>query len=240
MRTSCRRLQSRRCPGSGFTLVELLVVIAVLALLLAILAPALTSLKTQTKRILCATQQRELSKALFLYAGNNRQTFPHAGRSGWWMWDISVAQRDAIRDSGAPREVFYCPENEAQNIDTLWNFGGFCVTGYYFMIKRDSWGSGQMVNVVFGRVPEINDPGNMPIVADAIISSFMGGSVNDPNCHDFGYAKGGHAIPHTSPHMEDDGFLPAGGNCVFGDGSVRWRPLKKMTWHKGNTPYHWW
>jgi len=240
MSTSGQRHHRRRRAGGGFTLVELLVVIAVIALLLAILAPGLTSIRTQASRLLCATRQRELSKAVFLYAGDNRQTFPHAGRSGWWMWDISVAQRDAIVHYGAPREVFYCPDNEAQNLNTLWDFGGFCVTGYYFMIKRDNWGSDQMTDVVYGRLAEMDDPGNTPIVADAIISSLMGGNVNDPYSHDFGYAKGGHATPHKSPHMDRDAILPEGGNCVFGDGSVRWRPLNKMTWHKGHTPYHWW
>ena len=240
MPVSGRRHHSRRRAGGGFTLIELLVVIAIIALLVAILAPSLMMCKPMAVRIICATRQRELSKAIFIYAADNDQAFPHAGHTGWWMWDMSVAQRDALGDAGAPRTVFYCPENQDQNLDSLWDFSGFCVTGYYFMFKRDNWGTQQMVGDVFGSIREMGDPASMPLVGDAIISSFSGGDVNDPLNHNFGHAKGGHPIPHKSPHMARDLILPAGGNCVFGDGAVRWHPFGEMTWHKGHTPYHWW
>ena len=240
MLISGQRHHGRRRAGGGFTIIELLVVIAIISLLLAILAPSLSRARAWINRTVCASRQRELAKAIFLYADNNEQTFPHTGWTGWWMWDLSVAQRDAIVRYGAPREVFYCPENQAQNLDSLWDFGGFCVTGYYFMIKRDRWGTAQMTGQVYGSQYEIDRPADTPIVADAIISSFMGGDLNDPYRHNFGHAKGGHPIPHKSPHMERDLVLPAGGNCVFGDGSVRWRPFDQMTWHRGHTPYHWW
>ena len=56
----------------GFTLVELLVVVAIIALLISILAPSLKAAKDLAKEMLCMTNQRALGQALLLYAEGNR------------------------------------------------------------------------------------------------------------------------------------------------------------------------
>jgi len=55
----------------GFTLVELLVVISIIAMLLAVLMPALGKAKLQASAIICTTDVRSLSLAWFLYIGDN-------------------------------------------------------------------------------------------------------------------------------------------------------------------------
>ncbi len=63
------RLKSRN--KKGFTLIELLVVIAIIALLLSILMPALTKVKSQARRLICATNIRTLFTSWSLYATDN-------------------------------------------------------------------------------------------------------------------------------------------------------------------------
>jgi len=58
----------RRC---GFTLVELLVVVSIIALLISILLPALGRAKEYAKEILCATRQRNLAIGWNYYAMDN-------------------------------------------------------------------------------------------------------------------------------------------------------------------------
>jgi len=60
----------------GFTLMELLVVISVIALLMAILMPALGKAKYLAQRIVCTSNVRQQSLAFFAYANHNDGKFP--------------------------------------------------------------------------------------------------------------------------------------------------------------------
>ena len=61
---------------TGFTLVEILVVIAIMALLLAIMIPALQKAREQAKAVVCASNISQLSKALLIYE-NSYGSFPY-------------------------------------------------------------------------------------------------------------------------------------------------------------------
>ncbi|MHC4115952.1 MAG: type II secretion system protein [Planctomycetota bacterium] len=110
---------------TGFTLIELLVVIAVIALLLALTTAALRKSRLQAKAVLCRSNVRQLTVALFMYADQN-ETFPfgfinEASGAGdylgsaatdrvglWWLNDIE----DFVEKPDSEERVFSCPSKK--------------------------------------------------------------------------------------------------------------------------------
>ena len=69
---------SERSGGyaGAFTLVELLVVVAIILILAALLGPALRGVREKADAIKCVSNLRQVGLAIFLY-GDERKTFPH-------------------------------------------------------------------------------------------------------------------------------------------------------------------
>ncbi|MFO1501620.1 MAG: type II secretion system protein [Verrucomicrobiota bacterium] len=63
-------------PRRGFSLVELLVVISIIALLVALLSPALTKTKARAKQLQCVHQLRQLGIGFHGFAHDHNSQFP--------------------------------------------------------------------------------------------------------------------------------------------------------------------
>jgi len=75
----------------GFTLIEVLVVVTIIALLIAVLLPSLSNARQQTREVICRTHLRELYRGHALYAADNKGRFPHYD---WWLWDNNSGFRE--------------------------------------------------------------------------------------------------------------------------------------------------
>jgi len=66
--------------ASGFTLVELLTVISIIALLISILLPSLAQARAQAKRVKVQTQIDAIGKGLEMFRNDNRDQYPYSAR----------------------------------------------------------------------------------------------------------------------------------------------------------------
>jgi prepilin-type N-terminal cleavage/methylation domain-containing protein len=81
------RERANRTRDNGFTLVELLVVISIIALLVATLLPAINEARENARQVQCLSQVRQHSVAMFSYCADQRDTaFPLTSQhSATWM-----------------------------------------------------------------------------------------------------------------------------------------------------------
>jgi prepilin-type processing-associated H-X9-DG protein/prepilin-type N-terminal cleavage/methylation domain-containing protein len=116
----------------GFTLVELLVVIGIIAVLIGILLPALSRARENANSLKCAANLRSIGQGFALYLAQNKQTYPAAyiynvnhpavpeiaggsaavptlGYTHWSWFIYQTGRGNAATGSGLSTAAFQCP-----------------------------------------------------------------------------------------------------------------------------------
>jgi prepilin-type N-terminal cleavage/methylation domain-containing protein/prepilin-type processing-associated H-X9-DG protein len=229
----------------GFTLVELLVVIGIIAILIAMLFPALRRAREQATRTACAAQLRQLTAAVVMYAGENRGKLPSGIRNGGpaqgehCIW-ISTTTYDAIvrylgrangrttadfaatGNRGLIEQHLACPnilDSEAATIPYFAPPVGW-VIGYNYL------GGHPTVPPAFEwKSPmKLNDKASLALWCD--LNDWSPQDRWTIVSHRRNGAAGFYYGPTGGRHPQDHGA--AGGNVAFLDGSVAWRNLVDM------------
>jgi prepilin-type N-terminal cleavage/methylation domain-containing protein/prepilin-type processing-associated H-X9-DG protein len=140
----------RRQTARGFTLVELLVVIGIIAVLIALLMPALSGARSQAMTVRCAANLADIGKAMQNYANDYGGRIPRGYyyfpyyQQGYILWgealskyvghEVEVADTSQSRDKVLAEEfrkieVYQCPVNPNEEsaldyVSNSWITGG--------------------------------------------------------------------------------------------------------------------
>ena len=244
----------------AFTLVELLVVVGIIAVLVAILLPALQGAREKALRVKCANNLRTFGQACQLYANQNKGKMPmhHGGAN--WLWDLAYDSRDWFTDQAKiPQEMFYCPSYTHETRDQ-WTFCGptggrenFAIIGYYWLGKRPGYAAGPgmfqpntLTNALFRNplddrwIEKVGDKTQRSGASDLVLMSDIVISQNDTRNwtnKNFITVYGGYFAGHGTTHRQGD--KPLGGNNLYLDGHVEWRNFDAMKNRLFTWPHFW-
>jgi prepilin-type N-terminal cleavage/methylation domain-containing protein/prepilin-type processing-associated H-X9-DG protein len=196
----------------AFTLVELLVVVAVIAILIAILLPALGSASARAKRVVCLNSIKQTTFGLNLFAEEHNRKYPWAIKSteggavpNGFVYPYFV---QASGDVGSPK-VLVCAADSDRKRANSWGTdpGGLGNTAF-----QDS-----SISYMIG-LEATPDVRNMLLLADRDLKAGTG------NCGVINYSTGGGAIVNTglgSNATWMNKIHRGGGNVALVDGSVQ-------------------
>ena len=234
----------------GFSLVEMLLVVAMIALLISILLPSLSRARENTRRASCAVNQRQLANGVLSYTASNRGFLIGEGvyrregqdpnyynnlewRSMWMGWIGGYTIEDAA-------DIFYCPSMARVTPATAWPvpmpWGGEYMLGYPYFGHYLNEDNGKAYNWA-GTLPSarrISAKPRTPIFADwnrgDLLNKRWGMVAHSPTGGQGPFADTyGGSVPHFSappwsPYaaIESPSIAPEGANNALLDGSVQW------------------
>ena len=111
-------LSSRLCPATGFTLIEMLVVIAIIGVLAGMMLPALNRARARADGIVCLGNLKQLQVAWQAYTGDHNGRYPenHSELIGR-MW------RSSFHSWCGPSSAPYDPDPRALQLGTFGRYG---------------------------------------------------------------------------------------------------------------------
>ncbi len=238
----------------AFTLIELLVVISIVALLMAVLLPALSRVRKQARAVACRANLRQWGIALHVYANTHDGKLP-PGNLTFTRGYYDELWRTTMLDSRNSKGIMLCPMATRVSEETsgegatfkAWRrspvnigkpaSGSYGSYGGNFIIGRPDWKPAlrwgslgvkgtERIPFFFDCTTSIFSPLPLPLPKDAECKCDLGPPPEQEGCHD---PLSDNKSYRVCINRHDGGI-----NMVFADSSVRKVGLKELwtlKWH---------
>jgi prepilin-type N-terminal cleavage/methylation domain-containing protein len=183
--------EAERAKGAfwrAFTLIELLLVISIIAILAALLLPALGRAKMQAQQTACLSNLRQVTTAGLMYLNDTQGGFPYnASNLPGYDPTVAVMWFDSLTNYGATVQVELCPSTRPQPMngsyaagaaDLAWvgqrndlslQLGSYGANGWFteFVSKGPTaFGYGGYPQFFLNKLSSVPKPGQTPLFSD--------------------------------------------------------------------------
>ena len=241
---------------NGFTLVELLVVISIIALLLSILLPSLNRARSLARRVVCSSQMHSSMLGILTWATDNNNKLPPTARTSQRQGNLASAAFTALGNTGKRSEFgdtaqqiskytgtkpWFCPGNKTHPVgsnssvsnedafrNSTWSRGKYWMGLTHYVLY---WGQALAE-------PDASSWKFMPIDTTnrgngLLFGDMMGYTMNIT----FQTSSGASIVNHYMPQKRYKNI--PGGNFMTLDGSVKWYRMQfdwsRFTWMEDYT-----
>ena len=218
-------MEFKNSTRSGFSLVELLVVIATIALLLSIMLPSLSKVRVLAMRLKCTSNLKQINLAFDLYQHEYDNVYPCARDplpQGYWLW-MGRGWRSFV-------EPYLCDNIDANNPSVL-----FCPQDAVSKEKYES--TSYSYSMAFYHSPEQIDAMSTP--ADTYQNPQKPVPQRSPDvANPAAKILIGEWLSNHAPVTEDKGWWCWEGtrNFLFADGQTRFLEADKINSARDSLP----